>query len=182
MAWTNLVNALFLPGKKILGSTGMALRDNSVAIANGDALAPRIQLPALARIPVGDTIKFRSDGVQATSSGSFISAGFSHGYLQSGTIRVTFDHRRTSGGSEVRIQRRRAGSTTNVATFSTSSGSFVGVSEDVAVQSGDVIFLEFRATGGGGAEIQNRRIRTAADFFLWPGNNFGEIENNPTVT
>jgi hypothetical protein len=43
MAWTNLVNALFLPGKKILGSTGMALRDNAISIAEGDINAPKVR-------------------------------------------------------------------------------------------------------------------------------------------
>lgn len=38
-AFTTLVNALFLPGKKILGATGMALRDNILAAMEGDATA-----------------------------------------------------------------------------------------------------------------------------------------------
>jgi len=38
--WTTLVNSLFLPGKKILGSTGMALRDNLIAVFEGDTTAP----------------------------------------------------------------------------------------------------------------------------------------------
>lgn len=46
-AWTNLLNALFLPGKPILGSTGAALRDNALAIAEGAAGAPRVDPSAL---------------------------------------------------------------------------------------------------------------------------------------
>lgn len=36
MAFTTLINALFLPGKPILGSTGLALRDNLAAFMAGD--------------------------------------------------------------------------------------------------------------------------------------------------
>lgn len=36
MAFTTLINALFLPGKPILGSTGLALRDNLDAFMAGD--------------------------------------------------------------------------------------------------------------------------------------------------
>jgi hypothetical protein len=42
MAWTNLLNALFLAGKPILGSTGVALRDNLLAAFAGNAGAPRL--------------------------------------------------------------------------------------------------------------------------------------------
>ena len=39
-AFTTLLNALFIPGKPILGSTGSALRDNAIAIAEGDPSVP----------------------------------------------------------------------------------------------------------------------------------------------
>lgn len=40
MAWTTLLNALFLPGKPILGSTGVALRDNLQSYAERDPSLP----------------------------------------------------------------------------------------------------------------------------------------------
>ncbi len=48
MAWTTLLNALFLVGKPITSAIGLALRDNMVAIAEGATGAPRIQPRALA--------------------------------------------------------------------------------------------------------------------------------------
>lgn len=45
--WTNLLNQLFLPGKPILGSTGMALRDNIIAMGEGATGAPRVQPKAI---------------------------------------------------------------------------------------------------------------------------------------
>lgn len=53
MAWTNLINSLFLPGKPILGSTGLALRDNPIAIAQGTSGAPRIAPRALETLYLG---------------------------------------------------------------------------------------------------------------------------------
>lgn len=43
-AWTTLLNALFIPGKPILGSTGAALRDNLAATMEGAAGAPYAQV------------------------------------------------------------------------------------------------------------------------------------------
>lgn len=50
MAWTTLINSLFLPGKKILGATGMALRDNLVAVCQALAGAPRIDARAIQNV------------------------------------------------------------------------------------------------------------------------------------
>lgn len=46
-AFTTLLNALFLPGKPILGSTGSALRDNLLSALEGDPTAPRVQTAAM---------------------------------------------------------------------------------------------------------------------------------------
>jgi hypothetical protein len=51
MAWTSLANALFLVGKPITSSTGIALRDNPSAIAEGASGAPRIMDAALGTTP-----------------------------------------------------------------------------------------------------------------------------------
>lgn len=39
-SWTTLINALFIPGKPILGSTGVSLRDNLQAYAERDSSLP----------------------------------------------------------------------------------------------------------------------------------------------
>ena len=46
-AYTNISNALVSVGAKPFATTIQALRDNPIAIAEGDALAPRIQDAAL---------------------------------------------------------------------------------------------------------------------------------------
>lgn len=53
MAWTTLLNALFLPGKPILGSTGAALRDNLASVAAGDPGAPRVAHRAITPLYLG---------------------------------------------------------------------------------------------------------------------------------
>ena len=50
MAWTNLLNSLFLVGKPITSAQGLALRDNPLAIAEGSAGAPRVQGVALGNV------------------------------------------------------------------------------------------------------------------------------------
>lgn len=46
MAWTHIPDSSLEPGKPIRSVDGLALRDNPIAIANGDPGAPRIQNPA----------------------------------------------------------------------------------------------------------------------------------------
>jgi len=50
MAWTNIDNALVSVGALPFATTVQALRDNPIAIANGDAGAPKVQNAALATI------------------------------------------------------------------------------------------------------------------------------------
>jgi hypothetical protein len=58
MAWTNLLNAIFGLNKPITGATGIALRDNVVAMGNGDAGAPRVQGVALSAFLGAYTVSF----------------------------------------------------------------------------------------------------------------------------
>lgn len=50
MAWTNIDNSLVSVGALPFATTIQALRDNPIAIANGDAGAPKVQNAALATI------------------------------------------------------------------------------------------------------------------------------------
>ena len=46
-SWTNLINALFLVGKPITSSQGLALRDNVIAQGQADPSVPLDQLPTV---------------------------------------------------------------------------------------------------------------------------------------
>jgi hypothetical protein len=66
MAWTNISNALVSVGALPFATTIQALRDNPIAIANGDAGAPRIQAAAL------DTTNNERDWVLARTAGAAV--------------------------------------------------------------------------------------------------------------
>lgn len=79
MAWTNIPDSVLEPGKPIRSVDGLALRDNPVAIANGDAGAPRIQNPAYAETSITWN-KMVLGAASGFSSGSFsLSFGESSG-------------------------------------------------------------------------------------------------------
>ena len=56
MAWTNIPDSVLEPGKPIRSVDGLSLRDNPIAIANGDPGAPRINGSAAI---AADTIDFQ---------------------------------------------------------------------------------------------------------------------------
>jgi hypothetical protein len=68
MAWTNISNALVSVGALPFATTIQALRDNPIAIANGDAGAPRVQALAL------DTGTDERDWVLARTAGAALGA------------------------------------------------------------------------------------------------------------
>lgn len=80
-AWTTMLNALFLVGKPITSSQGLALRDNPIAIAEGAAGAPRITNLAHPEFAVGTEVL---DYV--TPWGVDVPIGFNAGGGGSGTI------------------------------------------------------------------------------------------------
>jgi len=190
VAWTTLINSIFLPGKKILGSTGMALRDNPVAIAEGATGAPRVQLPAVERLVPGTSIRLRSDPaviVAGTASAASWTTTHSLAVMQAGTISVGFEFRRSGGAGSVgaRIIRRRAGSNGLINSWTNSTTTFSAISQDVTVQPGDLISIQLEKKNGTGTDVEarNQRFCTDAATYLWPCGDtaYGEIEGNPTV-
>ncbi len=162
------------------------MRDNPIAITEGAAGAPRIFIGALERLSAGSTIKYRADAAFTTTSTSFVVVTNSPiSFMQAGTVRVSLEHRRTTGGTgETRIRRTRGTVVTAVTTFSTTSGTFVAETADVSIQPGDILDVATRNTVGGGntAEVQLLRYSCDPANFLWPVDRYGMIENNPTVT
>ena len=158
MSWTTLINALFLPQKPILGSIGLALRDNVVALAAGSAGAPRIQTAALQPPAAGSAnIICRIQDVEAaTTSGVFPPVGLhtkasaeqhlGFQVLVPGTVRCHVGHRVTAAStiSEVRVLKNG----TPVATWTTQSTTTVIRLVDVGVTTGDVIIFQHRRTFG----------------------------------
>ncbi|MBV7482531.1 hypothetical protein [Bordetella sp. BOR01] len=86
MAWTNIPDSSLEPGKPIRSVDGLALRDNPIAIANGDAGAPRIYNAAYAETSITWN-KLVAGAATAFNSGAF-NLSFGAG---SGTNTFSFD-------------------------------------------------------------------------------------------
>jgi hypothetical protein len=74
MAWTSISNALVAVGALPFATTIQALRDNPIAIANGDAGAPRITDGALSTSVTGagtSWVGARSAGLAAGAVGTY---------------------------------------------------------------------------------------------------------------
>ncbi len=186
MTYVVIPNSVFEAGKPARALDMRNLRDNIPAAMAGDSGAPRLLLPALERLAVGTAIHLRNDATQSTNSSSFVTAtGFTLDFVQAGTIRVAFQHRRTTtGNSEVRLLRTRASAAAVSASASNGTGTFVDATIDIDVQPGDRVVVQHRNTAGGAnaSEIQNVRLQLDAACYLWPVSNFGAYEGNPTIT
>jgi hypothetical protein len=173
--WTTLPDAALEPGKPIRSIDGLALRDNPIAIAQGAAGAPKISLLALETITPGAVVRSRYDEQVQTDSGSFVTIA-SFGFIQTGTLRFTWEHRGLFGNfneSTTEIARRRNGVQTTIVSFTTSSTSFVSRSVDVSVILGDTLIFSHRTFEGafGGSSfisiLRNFRLQTNGEYW-WP--------------
>jgi hypothetical protein len=149
MAWTDIDNALVSVGALPFATTIQALRDNPIAIANGDLGATRIvgagakrlaDYPALS-ISASDDYSISILVSQVSGSGSTISTTFVDALTitidkASGTARFRASHRTTSGSYTSTLQLVKNG--TVVTTFTTTSTTDVERSLDVAVAVSDV--------------------------------------------
>ena len=182
--WTNIPDSSIEPGKPIRSIDGIALRDNPIAIAEGATGAPRLYLGALERISAGNQIRLRDDQARTTSVTTFFSTSVSFDFLQSGTVRVSAEHRTTSGGTavEMRFERERAGVQTVLSTWATTSTSFTTRTLDVAVIPGDKVLVTHRSTASGvSSEIRNRRASTNGED-IWPVSISVSVEGNRAIS
>ena len=166
MAWTNIDNALVSVGALPFATTIQALRDNPIAIANGDAGAPKVQNVALAPIFVGAMaaptagstyiIKRIQQAALAVSGTTAVQVATCNCIIP-GVIRVYAEHRRIIGTIQSNVYKNNV----LVTTWATSSAGFVGNIVDVSVALGDQIEIRsFMTTSGSGenGQIQNMFI------------------------
>lgn len=189
-AWTTISNALVAVGAKPFATTIQALRDNMIAITEGAAGAPRVQLAAINRLTVGDSIRLRRDTLQTVNGTTYVAVFPPTPIIQSGSVRFNFEFRRTaSNTAEVRVRRRRAGSDSVTTAVTNSTSTFAAGVIEIDVIPGDLISVEMRNTSSSDSEIRNCRLCVGASDFLWPHDTratngmqmFGEIEGNPAV-
>lgn len=181
--YTNISNALVQVGAKPFSTTVTALRDNPLAIAEGAASAPRIQLGALERLVAGDSIRFRDDA--ETIVDNTTAALSTPLFIQGGTFRLALEHRRNGGGTATfTVNRTRAGITTNIVTYTDVTGTYVARSIDIDVIPGDRITMTHSNSGGAGnqSRVRNRRISVADGVAFWPIDSLALYEGNPALT
>jgi hypothetical protein len=175
MAWTTLLNSLFLVGKPITSAQGLALRDNPVAIAEGSAGAPRIYQGAFERVVAGDSIKATVTVANSNSEGGPAVALYSFGVVQGGTLRLGLSRSGTGAPASMAVQRTRAGATTSL--FSTTANP---ASVDISVIPGDVIIISASYGSGTGsftASLTATIGTNGGDLYPGPGL-FGVITGN----
>lgn len=154
--WTNLINAIFLPGRPILGSTGVALRDNMIAIAEGAPDAPRISPVALAMPGVTTPVKVSGATYGAFTGLDLIAqlAVYSIGYNTGGSgsasnLQVAFQTGGSAWGSDQTL----------CSGLITAGCDMFAMFDLVAKTNGGV----FRASGTGAQEVNNVNNVTIPD-------------------
>jgi hypothetical protein len=158
--WTTMLNALFLVGKPITSSQGLALRDNPIAIAEGAAGAPRISNRAHPEFgagivvldfvtPLGLDIPI---GYNAGGGGSGTDFGYYWSFtaMRSGSLRITANIKVSAGSQTARIAIFR--NTTLLAESTSSSTGDETKLFDFIFDEGDQITvrggLDFTSAGG----------------------------------
>jgi hypothetical protein len=136
------------------------------------ALAPPavVSMANTETLAAGTTV--RSSYNETTSrTGNIFIAVATLGFVQSGTVRITLEHRTPTGAdnSEARVVRARSGTDTTIQTWSTSSSTFQSRSVDVSVIPGDSLRVQQRNTSASSStEIRNVRLQTNGEVW-WPG-------------
>lgn len=158
--FTSIPNSSLEPGKPIRSIDGLALRDNPLAIAEGDATAPKIQTAAIQDDAITkDKLQSPAAGAAYLISRLVISARATESFyfptdqlysqresvgvtvLVPGVIRCSFEHRSFSGGGSA-VSARILKNGTQQATWSTSSTSFTTRTLDLTVDVGDLITFQ----------------------------------------
>jgi hypothetical protein len=177
--WTTIPDSSLEPGKPIRSIDALALRDNPVAISEGATNAPRNQLPSLENPTAGAVVRSRYDET-ITGQAEPYQVVVTWGVIQTGTFRVTLEHRRsgtnTNTTSNVQVVRNRNGVNTVLQTWTTTSTTFQARSIDVSVVPGDTIIVQHAVTGFfGDIQIRNIRLQTNGERW-WPALTYQRVE------
>lgn len=161
-----------------------AVAYNPVAIAEGAPDAVRNYVGSLERIAAGAVLRAEytaSNTKNADTEDYAVAAEFP--MLQSGSVRIAFDHRTDSGSdSQARVRRIRAGAETTMDSWLTSSTSHVNRSVDFSVMPFDLIRIEHRPEDGdpGISTVDNMQLLTNGEDF-WGIGNCGYVTGNRAI-
>lgn len=177
--WTTVPDTNLEPGDPIRSIDIIAINNHAAAMAGGATGSPEIKIMALETITAGATIRSRND---TEVSGTVIVVAHEFNFSQIGTVRVTAEHKTQSGGtpSVLTFYRTRNGTRTSMATWSTTSTTYVARSSDIDVLPGDKIEIEKSQTVfAANTFVRNSRFQTNGEN-LWPGSAV-RLENDYTV-
>lgn len=162
--YTTITNAEVDQDSPVTQPLMTALRDNPLAIAEGDATAPGVQIAAL-KIAAGTTVRISNDTEQQTVTSVPAIAFDTTRFFQPGTFNLYFEYRHVYGQT-ITVRVYINGALTS--TFQTTSTSYVSVSQDYNMTIYGTVRVEFFVGSGGGQDgrIRNIRIRTNGEHIL----------------
>lgn len=169
MAYSPVLNGQIAPGQPGTSNLFYQLRDNPISMFAGDTGAPRLQLAALPRLEEGNVVVCE-DLNEYTTPASTQEDLHVFAFIQKGMVRIKVRQKSITAGdtTTINIIRKRRGNTVTAASFTTTSGTYVNQSVDVAVQVGDEWRLFSSTPGGSGMQTENFQLCTTGDL-IYPG-------------
>ena len=162
--YTTITNAEIDQDSPITQPLMTAMRDNPLAIAEGDSTAPGVMIEAL-KVSAGTTVRISNDTEQNVTGSAEIEVFQTTRFFQKGSFNLYFEFRHAFGQTTtVRVYIN--GSLANV--FATSSTSYVSGTDDFNM----TVYGTVRVTaytGAGGNQtgyVRNIRIRTNGEHIL----------------
>lgn len=176
--FTNLSNALVGVGAKPFATTIQALRDNPLAIAEGDPSAPKINQGALERPTPGTQIRIRDDGTANSGAGdTTLILRKTFDFYQVGSVTIAYQHDTTFGTAGFcQVRRDRGGVQTTLTSFGNTTTP-VNRTLDVDILPGDRYTIWISGAGQGTGRVRNARIQTNGEN-IWVFNADQRVEGN----
>lgn len=180
MAWTTIADAIFAVGKPILGITGLALRDNVTALANGDAGAPKVQPEAFATNAITDSLAPASGStysmIELVGAYDYILNNAAYDDLEMrrliplavvclipGVITCSFEHRIASGSYN--IFGRVCKNSSVVQEWTQNTTTYTARSVDVTVSAGDLVIFQQRSAASQNHWMRNVKVTSNNPYF-----------------
>jgi len=142
-----------------------ALRDNLAAAFEAAEGAPKLNFFALGDCAAGNTSRIENLSL-VTANDTYQDAKAIYTFYQSGTIRITFDHRTTNAPFDTSSARVLIGGL-QIAEWTEVNGNFVERSVDATVSKGESVIIQLKGTRDNG-ELKNARIKDNDETPIWP--------------
>lgn len=162
--YTTITNAEIDQDSPITQPLMTAMRDNPLAIAEGDTTAPGVMIEAL-KVSAGTTVRISNDGEQTITGTTETEVFTTTRFFQKGQFNLFFEYRHVYAQTmTVRVYVNGS----LASTFTTTSSSFVSVSNNFNMTIYGTVRVTANVGSGGSQEgrIRNIRIRTNGEHIL----------------